>query len=175
MPTGAITPTAPGDLVVTEIMRNPAAVADALGEWFEIYDPTAFDFELMGLLVQDDGTDSFVITSSLIVPAGGYVVLGVNADAMTNGGAAVDYEYGTAMALGNSGDELEIFSGPTSLDRVAWVTGAGWPGATGAAMSLDPATTDAAANDTATNWCNAVTPLTSGDFGTPGAANPPCP
>jgi cysteine-rich repeat protein len=175
MPTGPITPTAPGDLVITEIMRNPAAVTDALGEWFEVYDPTAFDFELMGLLFQDDGTDSFVITTSLVVPAGGYVVLGPNAMSMTNGGVTVDYEYGTAMALGNSGDELEIFSGPTSLDRVAWVTGAGWPATAGAAMSLGAATTDALANDTATNWCNATTPLASGDLGTPGASNPPCP
>ncbi len=30
----------PDDIVINEIIQNPAAIADAAGEWFELYNPT---------------------------------------------------------------------------------------------------------------------------------------
>ena len=39
----------PGDLVITEIMVNPAVVDDTLGEWFEIKNATNLAFNLAGL------------------------------------------------------------------------------------------------------------------------------
>ena len=32
---------APGDVVINEILQNPAAVADTAGEWFEVYNATS--------------------------------------------------------------------------------------------------------------------------------------
>ena len=38
-----------GDLVVTEIMNNPAVVTDNVGEWFEIYNNSGREINLNGL------------------------------------------------------------------------------------------------------------------------------
>ena len=79
------------ELVINEIMQNPSAVADSAGEWFEIHNPTAGAIDIDGWTVEDNDSDSFVIANGgpLLVPAGGYVVLGNNADSGTNGGLTV--------------------------------------------------------------------------------------
>ncbi|MBA3459411.1 MAG: lamin tail domain-containing protein [Deltaproteobacteria bacterium] len=43
----------PGDLVITEVMPNPSAVADAMGEWFEVQ--AMRDIDLNGLSVDRVG------------------------------------------------------------------------------------------------------------------------
>jgi predicted extracellular nuclease len=171
----AATPTisgqaAPGDIVINEIMQNPSAVFDSAGEWFELYNPTSTAVDIEGWTVADNDFDSFVIVNGapLLVPAGGYLVLGNNADAGTNGGVAVDYQY-ASMFLSNSGDELVLLDGSlTEIDRVEWDNGATFPDPSGASMSLRDATSD---NNVGGNWCTAVTPFGAGDLGTPGAAN----
>jgi len=40
----------PGDVMITEILQNPDAVHDDLGEWFEIYNTTAYPTELVAEL-----------------------------------------------------------------------------------------------------------------------------
>ncbi len=163
------------DLVITEIMQNPAVVTDANGEWFEIYNNDTAGVDLQGWIIQDQGTDSHVIASSVIVPAGGFVVLGVNADFATNGGVNVDYEYGSGFFLANSIDELEIVSpAGTIVDTVIWDDGVTFPDPTGASMNLSPTAFDRTLNDSGLNWCEAVLPYGAGDLGTPGAANTPC-
>jgi hypothetical protein len=160
----------PGDLVVTEIMRNPAAVSDADGEWFEILNVSGLDVDLLGLELISGGTAT--VTSSLVVPDGARVVLGASADPLVNGGAPVDFAYGGVITLGNADDSLELGYLGASFDVVAW--DGTFPAPTGAAMSLDPASETAAANDVGTAWCDAVTVYGAGDLGTPGAANPAC-
>ena len=75
----------PGDVIVNEIMQNPSAVSDSAGEWFEVYNTTGSAIDLDGWTIRDDDIDSHVIAVSVIVPAGGYAVLGNNADFATNG------------------------------------------------------------------------------------------
>jgi len=169
-PSGALDPT-PGDLVITEIMNNPVGT-DTNGEWFEFFNPTGRSFDLQGLTVRDLGNDEFQINSSLVIPAGGFVVLGTNADFNTNGGVNVDYEY-TNFILANSTDEIEIRNGASSIDLVKYDSG--FPTTSGAAKSLDPAYFDTGANDDGANWCDAINPLPGFGFGSPGAANPSCP
>jgi len=66
-----------GDLVITEIMRDPSQVGDTEGEWFEVYNPGSSDLALCdGWYVEDADSDSFNVTSSVVVPAGGYAVIG---------------------------------------------------------------------------------------------------
>jgi len=168
-------PTVDG-LVITEIMNNPSAVSDALGEWFEITNVSDVAIDLMGLTVRDDGSDSFTVDVSVIVMPGDHVVFGNNADMATNGGVEVDYEYGGQMALANGDDEIEIVDvdGITVLDRVAYDGGPMFPDPNGASMNLDPDATDAVSNDDGANWCEAVTPYGDGDLGTPGAMNDFC-
>ena len=83
------------ELVINEIMQNPSAVGDDAGEWFEIHNPTGAAVDIDGWTIRDDGSDTHLINNGgpLLVPAGGYVVLGNNADSGTNGGVTVDYSY----------------------------------------------------------------------------------
>ncbi len=159
------------ELVINEIMQNPNAVADTDGEWFELYNPTSSDVDIDGWTIRDDGLDSHVINNGgpLLVPAGGFLVLANNGISATNGGVAVDYDYGRSFFLSNASDELvlEETTG-VEVDRVAWDDGATFPDPTGAAMALiDPAVD----NSLGANWCTASTPYGDGDLGTPGAAN----
>lgn len=161
----------PGDLVITEIHRDPDAVDDDLGEWFEIWNATGDAVELRGLDLVDDGGEAATLAASVIVPPGGYAVLGRSAVLAENGGVPVDATF-AGMTLGNGDDELELRGLNGTLDRVAW--DGGWPEGNGAAMSLGSAAPTAAGNDDPGQWCDAVTPFGDGDLGTPGAANPGC-
>jgi hypothetical protein len=161
-----------GDLVITEIMANPDAVDDLVGEWFELLNRTSTGFDLKGLTVTDAGIDSFTIASSLIAFPGARVVLGVSSTLATNGGIPVDYVYARAQfAIANTEDEL-IVSNTSVIDAVAYTTE--FPATAGASMSLAPGSSTAIANDSAGNWCTATSALASGDHATPGAANDAC-
>jgi predicted extracellular nuclease len=162
---------ASAQLVINEIIQNPAAVSDTNGEWFEIYNPTAGAVDIDGWTIRDDGIDNHLIDNSgpLMVPAGGYLVLGNNTDFATNGGVSVAYSYGSSFFLSNGADELILeIDSLTEVDRVEWDGGPTFPDPTGASMSLiDPALD----NNIGANWCEASTPYGDGDLGTPGSAN----
>jgi predicted extracellular nuclease len=164
----------PGDIVITEVMQNPDAVADTAGEWFEVYNPTTSNINLDGWVVSDNDTDSHTIPGTVIVPAGGYAVLGNNDDPSTNGGVVVNYVY-SGITLANGADEIVLAApsptGPMEIDRVEWDGGTDWPNPTGASMSLGDSASD---NNDGSNWCEATSSYEDGDLGTPGAANDPC-
>jgi predicted extracellular nuclease len=162
-------PTLVPEVVINEIIQNPAAVSDTDGEWFEIYNPTSSAIDINGWTIKDNDTDSHVIANGgpLMISAGGYLVLGRNADSGTNGGVTVAYQY-EGIFLGNSGDELILMDGSTEIDRVEWDGGPGFPDPTGASMSLFNPSLD---NNTGANWCTATTTFGAGDLGTPGSAN----
>jgi hypothetical protein len=157
-----------GDITVTEIMQNPDAVYDDDGEWFEVYNKSADAINLNGWTVRDDGTDSFVIDGDLVVEAGEYAVLGRNGDPAVNGGVEVDYEYGGAMYLGNSADELILEDADLiEVARVEYDGGTNWPDPTGASMNLMNFNWEM---NNPEYWFEAsVTTYGDGDFGTPGA------
>ena len=52
--------------------------------------------------------------------------------------------------------------------------GSGFPDPNGASMILDPSMLDATSNDDGANWCESTSALSTGDLGTPGAANDTC-
>ncbi|MFO0751524.1 MAG: lamin tail domain-containing protein, partial [Myxococcota bacterium] len=136
-------PTAAGDLVISEVMKNPNLAGDQ-SEWFELYNATDLALELDGCTVSDDGGDLWTAPDAdLFVPAGGYVVLGKSDVRADNGGFVPDATY-DGVTLANSADELVITCGGTVIDRLAWATD--WPTGTGRAMSLDPSKLDAADN-----------------------------
>ncbi|GMV40003.1 MAG: hypothetical protein AMXMBFR64_17190 [Myxococcales bacterium] len=166
----------PGDLVITEIMQNPAAVSDALGEWFEVKNTTSATLDLSGLVIRDNGTDSHVIEGGpqVLLGPGAVLALGNNGNPATNGGAPVGYQY-SGVTLGNTSDAIIVMAGAVVIDQVAWDDGATFPKPNGASMSLDPSATDAAANDLGAAWCLGTTGYGAGDMGTPGAPNPVCP
>ena len=164
-----------GDLVVTEIMANPAGDDEGL-EWFEIYNSSDRALALAGLALSDDGVDAIVLDSDFVLPAGEYAVLGASAEAAP--GIDVVWTDSGSYALSNSSDEIEIHFAGTPVDRVAWGAGSDppWERPNGATMSLDPDATSAAMNDSAAAWCAGT--LDYGvppNLGSPGAANGPCP
>jgi predicted extracellular nuclease len=157
-------------IVINEIMQNPAAVFDSEGEWFELYNAGTSDVDINGWTIRDDGIDSHVISNGgpLLVPAGGYLVLGNNADSGTNGGAPVGYQY-SSFFLSNGDDEVVLEDGSgIEVDRVNYDGGPVFPDPTGASMALTDPALD---NNAGENWCESSTPFGAGDKGTPGALN----
>jgi hypothetical protein len=157
----------PGDLVITEILQDPDAVADALGEWFEVLNASGAAVDLGGLVLSDLDIDHHVVDGHPVVPAGGRAVFGRNADPATNGGVAVDVVF--RMWLANGTDELILSNEAGVIDEVAWDGGAAFPDPRGAAMAVSEAALQD--NDLGGSWCEAVTPFGDGDHGTPGAPN----
>jgi hypothetical protein len=163
-----------GDVYVTEFLADPSAVPDSSGEYIELYNGTANALDLVGWTISSDDGSSFTILGSLLVDAGGYVVLGVDLDFAANGGVTVDYAYdGTTFSLGDTEDSLHLDAGTLGIFDLAY-TG-DWGVTTGAALGLDLSAYSPANAATSTHWCDATTQLAGGDYGTPGADNDGCP
>ena len=178
------TPTGPipsvGDLVITELMPDPSMLLDAEAEWIEIQNVTSEDLDLGACVLHDAGSDSVDLGSlpggPHVIAAGARWLLGPNADPLVNGGVSLNLEYGSAMFLSNTGDEVMLTCAGELVDAVAYDGEAGWPLELGRAMALDGASApDAALNDDPTAWCAAPTAYTVSNFGSPGDANPVCP
>ncbi|TNF28455.1 MAG: hypothetical protein EP329_17865 [Deltaproteobacteria bacterium] len=159
-----------GDLVITEIMPDPAVVVDSKGEWFEVKNVADVAVNLWGIYVDDDGSDELTIGGDVVLEPGAYAVLGRLDDTATNGGVEVDYVY-SGMSLSNDSDSLRLSRDGEVIDYVAWTNA--WPLDAGASMQLDPAHT-ADDNTDVLNWCAAYTGYSDDNHGTPGAANDPC-
>jgi len=157
-------------IVINEIIQNPAAVSDNNGEWFELFNDTPDPVNVNGWTIKDNGSNNHVIGNGgpLEIPAGGFLVLGRDANPASNGGVAVDYQYSN-MFLGNSSDALILLdTSLTEIDRVEWDNGATFPDPTGVSMALKAPSLD---NNVGANWCESQTPYGDGDLGTPGAVN----
>jgi len=160
-------------LVITEIMRDPAAVPDNAGEWFELYNPGPVAIDINGWRIRDDGSDLHIIAAGgpLLVPARGRVVLGRNGDPAQNGGFHADYVYRN-FSFANGADEIVIEDATGRVvDRVAYTAGSGWPGGAGQSMQLREAGLD---NALGSSWAASVArggSFTGGgsDLGSPGS------
>ncbi len=159
-------------LLITELMKDPDAVDDDLGEWFEVTNVGAGSASLATLEVQDDEGDGFVVEAWTLAP-GATVVFGASADTELNGGAPVDIAYDVdRFKLGNDGGTITLRLGGMVIDAVVY--DGSFPDEKGAAISLSPVVLTPEDNDVATAWCAASTPFGGGDRGTPGAANDTC-
>jgi hypothetical protein len=164
-----------GDIVVTEFMNDSDAVSDTVGEWLELYNATGSDIDLNGWTLKDDGSNSHTFTTSIIVPAGSYFVMGRGADSTVNGGVNLDHSYGDGVfTLSNSEDEIVLLS-PSSveIDRIVYGVGDFPDGGPGFSISLDPNQL-AGDNNLAANWCLSTSVFGAGDSGTPGVENDAC-
>jgi hypothetical protein len=102
-------------LVINEVMANPngAVTTEQPLEWVELYNAGTRPVDLQNLVIADSAASGrrpyHVINTSLVVPSGGYVVLGGSTNTTLNGGAPVDYSYGTALnQLANSLDAVKV-------------------------------------------------------------------
>ena len=175
-------PPGPGMVVITEVMKDPAAVADSAGEWIELYNASTSIVNIEGWTLRDNGTDSIVIQNGgngVFLPSGRYLVLGANGDSLTNGGISVGYDWDWSLfKLDNADDEVVLVApGNIEVDRIQYDNGFLWPDVTGSSLSLRAGVLSAAANDSGNAWCAAssVISTTNGDHGTPGVGNDTCP
>jgi hypothetical protein len=122
-------------LVINEVMANAVGItsAEQPGEWFELYNAGSRPVDLQNLVIADSAASGrrpyHVINSSVVVPAGGYVVLGGSSNTTLNGGVPVDYSYGTALnQLANSLDAVKIArvvgNDTLTLDRTQYASAA---------------------------------------------------
>ncbi len=168
-----------GDLIITEIMQNPSINNDPTGEYIELYNTSSNAIDLQSFIIEDDATasETHTITSSVVVPAGGYVVLARSGTGNSPGEATPDYEYDT-VSLGNGSDGVAITCGGTIIDIVIWDNGSTFPDPNGASMELAQSVVTGAnaatLNDDGINWGVATSDIEAvagSDLGTPGAAN----
>ncbi|MBN1773046.1 MAG: lamin tail domain-containing protein [Deltaproteobacteria bacterium] len=178
-PSGPITRTATvevveiGDVVVTEVMFDPAGVADTAGEWFEVTNVAGAAIDLAGFLLRS-GTATYAVptTSTDALAVAGWFVFGVNASTAANGGVTVDHQYSTLSFVDTGALTLSVEFDGVVIDAVNYTIAGGW--VAGDSLTLNPGHINAVDNDTAANWCAARasdTYGTSGNHGTPGAAN----
>jgi beta-lactamase superfamily II metal-dependent hydrolase len=173
-------PAAPGDVVITEFMKDPTAVADSAGEWIELYNKSIYTLNLEGWrLVDNDGDDALLSNggAGIFVSPGQRIVVGVNASSAANGGVTVHASYSfTAFRMDNTVDEIALVApNQVEVDRIEY-DNIIWPNVPGHSVSLQPATLDHLLNDDPNRWCSSSTPIGGGaDTGTPGAVNDTCP
>ncbi len=161
---------AAGDLVITEVMGDPSAVADEVGEWIEVLARTAFDLNGLKLRTSGGSLNSHLITSPtcLTVQAGGYAVLARSA--VGNGNLPTPRYVYSGLNLPNSAGTVSVtFADDTLLDAAttsAPISGRSW--------QLDPTKLTSADNDDPLNFCPAPAAWAGGDSGSPGVENAPC-
>ncbi|MEW5930134.1 MAG: DNA/RNA non-specific endonuclease [Gemmatimonadota bacterium] len=166
-------PPPPGDaakIVVHELMTDPLQAESASwGEWFEVYNADTVEVNLQGWTLVSAGQAPHVVRSAVVIPAGGYAVLGRGGDVNRNGGVTLDYNYftGTSSTIWLDDADWLVLRNPNGVtaDSVAW-TGSSY----GATRALRDAGQDNADGNGA-NWGYSTTPFGAGDLGTPGAAN----
>ena len=152
-------------LAITEIMPNPSAVSDSRGEWFEILNMDSIVIDLNGWTIMDQGNDTHLITTSIEIAPGQYIVLGRNGNEAENGGYEADYIY-SSFQLGNTEDQIIILDADEKIvDDVSY--GNSFPYSSGVSMYLKNAAYD---NNLDTSWVASFSTYGDGDMGTPGHA-----
>lgn len=172
----AIVRPVPGQLVISEVLANPANVpmgsTDAQREWFEVANLGGIAFDLNELAVGRIGTAGAPVQSArcLSVAPRGFAVLARSADPAANS-MLPDVIATFRFGLVDTNGDIQISDGATVLDSVRWTSVA-----SGVSRQLDPAHMTAVGNDDASHFCASTAPY--GDLtnkGTPGAPNAPCP
>ena len=146
------------DLLISEIMANPAAISDTRGEWFELYNPTGDPVNLLGIELGDDGSNLHRFDTDLLILPGEFLTLARSATP----GFVPDYVY-SGFTLTNSTDEIVFRDGLLELLRLDYDTGFAVAGVSRELLQLPMM---------ASNYDLTLASLSygSGDIGTPGAA-----
>lgn len=166
-----------GSLLISEVMANPPNLQDDLTllQWVEIHNPTSAAVDMNGLEFRIGG-GSAKVDDTLVVPAGGFILIGASDDPSENGGTAVVWDWspipGPALIPGDlaivrSSDGLEIDTVVFSVPEFEYAE-SGW------SYSLNPGSYDHVDNDSGANWCPAVSIWEGEPKATPGMTNNPC-
>jgi hypothetical protein len=154
-------------VIFTELMRDPSALADTAGEWFELQNVGTESVDLAGCVVARDSTE-LTISEPLELEPGAVVTFARSA----NPGFVPNVVY-SSLSLPNSASFVLSLSCKGELMDSITVDPATWPDGAGVAASLSASSMTAADNDDPAAWCAASTPYQT-DLGTPGSQNPAC-
>ncbi len=171
----------PGQLVITEVMPNPAVVSDTTAEWFEIQ--ALADIDLNGLAPDRAGDTSnprpIESTDCIHLAAGERAVFAKSTEMAENGlpmPVAGTFTFSLVDGTADKPGDVQILFGTTVIDAITWTSTR-----SGRSHQLDPGKIDAIANDDPGAFCDGTTIYntnqagTTNDFGTPGEANIACP
>lgn len=121
-----------GQVVISEIMYDPAGAAPEPNEWVELYNPTSSPIDISGWVLTDDRTfptptyegKCVIPPSTPPIPAMGFVVVMTNT--LTISGATVITCVPTNGVVGytfeNSGDNLALFDGNSASAHLIYGT-----------------------------------------------------
>jgi len=155
-------------------MPKPKTLSATVAQWFEVKAMKDVDLNGVGLdRANDNNIKPEVLDSPQCIhmTAGQYAVFARSADMAMNGGITTLGTFSFSLNPTTTPD-VQLVYGGTTIDQVTWTTST-----SGASLALDPAATDAAANDDPSNFCNgsAQYEASGPNLGTPGAANTTCP
>lgn len=164
----------PGDLIITEVMANPNCIGDNC-EWFELYNATEFNIDLLNLGIGDrgdfeNGTPSAFILVSAILPPGELGAI-ARQELWPYEGIEPLARYSNAVQLSNGVfEQVAVFSGNVVLDVSATFLPNSEAGRSRVLLNEFWVGLDHTDSD---DWCwsNTLLPSmsTSDDWGTPGS------
>ncbi len=160
----------PGDLVITEIHRNPGGSGsnEYEREWFEVYNSSPDRILIDGLEISDNSAMNVVAAPGVFIEPESYVIFANLDDTTRNGGVMPIAAYGSvSLRLANTDDELHLSLAGMNLDTVDWA--ANWPGSNGVTMCLKFPYGD---NNDRGSWAESVGTFgTASETGHPGIAS----
>lgn len=159
------------DVVVNEVMADPYG-QDESQEWFELHNTTGLPIDLTGWTVKDCATQEMALVGfDLVLPPGGFVVVGAETSPALNGGVPVDLGYPTTFYFPNTLGALLLYdAGGELVDQMRYSTFEPFDSLeVGHSLErIDPGV-DGTSPD---NWAPGATEFgTNANLGTPGAPN----
>jgi hypothetical protein len=92
-----------GQLIITEFMADPSAVADDQGEWVELRNITGdTTLDLGGMHLSDSGRNDYTIPAGTNLAPGAALVLARSSDSGSNGGVEGSLAMGVDFTLNNN-------------------------------------------------------------------------
>jgi len=148
-----------GELVITEIMPDPAAVGDTVGEYFEVRANANVDLNGLEMGRTAPTVDNTFTSNDCVPLASGSYAVFARSTVSANNGMIPGVVGETGFALSNDPGSMFIGIDGGVLDSHSWTMSP-----TGSSLALD---------ETNTIWCETTAAETygAGDHGTPGAVN----
>ena len=169
-------------ILITEFIANPTGL-DTAYEWVELYNPNAFDIVMEPDLwtIGRTTSSSYTFTGPISIASGDHVVVGRNTAQAASVGVTLVEAYGSGLLIPQAGtqDIYIEYDDPTAVttvevDVVDFEMDGTWSTiyAEGYSVELDRVgmgyPND---NNDVSNWCQATTQWSTGDYGTPGDPN----
>ena len=165
-------PPVAGDLLISELMIDPASGEDDQQEWVELHNTSADPLTLEGVALLDEDGDG-VTLHGLVIAGRGWLLLAAG-DVSAETGAAPEMIYDADLFhLGNGDGAVSVQLDGVILDALTY-DDVSWPILEGRALSrIDPEGSPEA-GDAPGAWCAADSAMPGGDYGTPDAAPGAC-